>query len=36
MDEKTAFYITIEVFVAWEVRVKNNFFDLMYLDFNAT
>jgi hypothetical protein len=32
MDEKITFYIAIEVCVAWEVCVKNNFFDMMYLE----
>jgi hypothetical protein len=31
MDEEVAFYIAIEVCVAWEVCVKNKFFDSMCL-----
>jgi hypothetical protein len=31
MDEEVAFYIAIEVCVAWEVCVENKFFDSMCL-----
>jgi hypothetical protein len=31
MDEEVAFYIAIEICVAWEVCVKNEFFDSMCL-----